>query len=176
MDSQFVMTVIAKDRPGLVESLSRIVADHQGNWLESRMAHLGGQFAGILRASVPAASAEKLLNALRGLESSGIKVSIIPDSPPAGADGGRRAELSLVGQDRPGIVRQIAQALARNGINVEELRTETSSAPMTGETLFHTEAEVQLPQNCSISQFRGEMEKIASDLMVDIKLHELTTP
>jgi glycine cleavage system regulatory protein len=47
---------------------------------------------------------------------------------------------------------------------------------MTGETLFHTEAEVQLPQNCSISQFRGEMEKIATDLMVDIKLHELTTP
>lgn len=173
MDNQFVMTIIAKDRPGLVESLSRTVADHQGNWLESRMAHLGGQFAGILRASVPAGSAEKFLAALRGLESSGIKINVTADAADV-TPSGRRAALGLVGQDRPGIVRQIAQALARNGINVEELSTETSSAPMTGETLFHTQAEIQLPQSCSISELRAEMEKIASDLMVDIKLHELT--
>lgn len=173
MDSQFVMTIIAKDRPGLVDSLSRTVADHNGNWLESRMAHLGGQFAGILRASIPAASAEKFLAALRGLESSGIKINVTADAA-AAPHSGRRAKLSLVGQDRPGIVRQIAQALARNGVNVEELSTETSSAPMTGETLFHTDAEIQLPENGSIPQLRAEMEKIASDLMVDIKLHELS--
>jgi glycine cleavage system regulatory protein len=173
MDTQFVMTVIAKDRPGLVESLARTLADHKGNWLESRMAHLGGQFAGILRASVPADSAEKFRAALRSMESSGIKIGLTVD--PAGAPpvAGRRAALSLVGQDRPGIVRQIAQTLARNSVNVEELTTETSSAPMTGETLFHTEAEIQLPDGCSISELRAEMEKIASDLMVDVKLHEL---
>jgi len=173
MDSQFVMTIIAKDRPGLVDSLSRTVADHNGNWLESRMAHLGGQFAGILRASVPAASAEKFLAALRALETAGIKINVTSDAAAAPATG-RRAKLSLVGQDRPGIVRQIAQALARNGVNVEELSTETSSAPMTGETLFHTDAEIQLPEGGSIPQLRAEMEKIASDLMVDIKLHELS--
>jgi glycine cleavage system regulatory protein len=173
MDSQFVMTVIAKDRPGVVDSLSRIVAEHQGNWLESRMAHLGGQFAGILRASVPAGSAENFLGALRALEGSGIKVNVTSDAATA-PQPGRRAKLSLVGQDRPGIVRQIAQALARNGVNVEELSTETSSAPMTGETLFHTDAEIQLPDGGSIAQLRAEMEKIASDLMVDLKLHELS--
>ncbi len=173
MDSQFVMTVIAKDRPGLVESLSRLVAEHQGNWLESRMAHLGGQFAGILRVSVPTASSETFLAELRALESSGIKVGITADSV-GQRTSGRRAALSLVGHDRPGIVRQISQALARNGVNVEDLSTQTSSAPMTGETLFHTHAEIQLPESCSIAQLRAEMEKIASDLMVDIKLQELS--
>src|SRR5687768_8460256 len=150
MDTQFVMTVIAPDRPGLVESLSRIVADHQGNWLESHMAHLGGQFAGILRASVPAESSEKFLAALRALESSGIKINVTADAATKSTSG-RRAELSLVGQDRPGIVRQIAEALARNGVNVEELSTETSSAPMTGETLFHTQAEIHLPESSSLA-------------------------
>jgi glycine cleavage system regulatory protein len=87
--------------------------------------------------------------------------------------GGRRAELSLMGQDRPGIVRQISEALARRGVNVEELITECSSAPMTGEILFHARAEVEIPGNCSIAELRGEFEKIASDLMVDIKLHEI---
>ena len=47
-----VMTVIAPDRPGLVEALAATVASHQGNWVESRMAHLAGQFAGILHIEV----------------------------------------------------------------------------------------------------------------------------
>lgn len=175
MDSQFVMTVIAQDRPGLVESLARIVAEHKGNWLESRMAHLGGQFAGILRVRAPQESSETLLAALRALESSGIKVHVAQDpaSAPTAAGAGRRAQLTLVGQDRPGIVRQVAQALAQKGVNVEELRTHCGSAPMTGETLFHTHAEIHVPERCSLPELRAELEKIAADLMVDFKLHEL---
>ena len=46
MKISMVMTLIGKDRPGLVESLSRTVEEHGGNWEESRMAHLAGQFAG----------------------------------------------------------------------------------------------------------------------------------
>lgn len=174
MDTQFVMTVMAQDRPGLVESLARVVAENGGNWLESRMAHLGGQFAGILRVSAPAGTADKLLASLRSLESAGLKIHVEADRTKVKATAGLRAELSLVGQDRPGIVRQISQALARHGVNVEELSTSCSSAPMTGESLFHTTAEIGLPETCSIAQLRAEFETIASDLMVDIKLREIT--
>ena len=45
MSVNLVLTVIGKDRPGIVELLSQIVAAHEGNWLESRMAHLAGEFA-----------------------------------------------------------------------------------------------------------------------------------
>ena len=48
MQVPLVMTVIGKDRTGLVETLAEIVAGHGGNWLESRMCRLGGEFAGIL--------------------------------------------------------------------------------------------------------------------------------
>ena len=53
MLANLVMTVIGADRPGLVEMVATRVADHGGNWLESRMCRLGGQFAGILRVEVP---------------------------------------------------------------------------------------------------------------------------
>ena len=51
--TDLVLTLIGPDRPGLVESLAKRVTAHGGNWVESRMAHLAGQFAGILRVEVP---------------------------------------------------------------------------------------------------------------------------
>ena len=65
--------MLGEDRPGLVESLASIIAAHEGNWSESRMAQLAGQFAGILRASVPDANAAALINALQGLAGRGLK-------------------------------------------------------------------------------------------------------
>ena len=54
MQIPLVMTIISPDRTGLVEAVARAVADHGGNWLESRMCRLGGDFAGILRIEIPA--------------------------------------------------------------------------------------------------------------------------
>ena len=52
METYLVLTVIGDDRPGLVEALAETIAAHEGNWLESRMSHLAGKFAGLLRVSV----------------------------------------------------------------------------------------------------------------------------
>ena len=68
MQISLVMTLISPDRTGLVESIARAVAAHGGNWLESRMAHLAGKFAGILRIEVPADKAAALQSALAELE------------------------------------------------------------------------------------------------------------
>jgi len=54
-----VLTVIGPDRPGLVESLSQAIAQQEGNWLESRMARMAGQFAGILRVNIEEERAEE---------------------------------------------------------------------------------------------------------------------
>jgi glycine cleavage system regulatory protein len=173
MEALIVITVVAKDRPGLVESLAGAIARNGGNWLESRMSRLGGQFAGILRLSVPQDEREKLVSALRALEESGLKLTIQEDLPETALPQGRVAELSLVGQDRPGIVRQISEAFARAKVNVEELETECTSAAMSGETLFHATARIQIPPACDTQNLRGDLEKIAADLMVDVRLTEL---
>src|SRR5207302_9970959 len=79
MQLSLVMTVIGRDKPGLVDSLAGIVAEHGGNWLESRMSRLGGHFAGILRVQVPAEKEAALVGALKKLEPEGLTVVIHSD-------------------------------------------------------------------------------------------------
>jgi glycine cleavage system regulatory protein len=174
MPLPLVMTIVAPDRPGLVESIAAVVAENGGNWLESRMSRLGGQFAGILRLEIAAEKRDQFLAALHPLETAGIKLVVQADELDFAPSGDRVAELTLVGQDRPGIVRQISRAFARHGLNVEELSTECSSAPMSGETLFHATARVQIPSSCRLPELQEELERIAADLMVDVKLEELS--
>jgi glycine cleavage system regulatory protein len=175
MHRSLVMTVIGRDRPGLVESVAGLVAECGGNWLESRMSRLGGQFAGILRVEVPAEKEQLLLEALKRLEAQGLKVVAHSDPPKPPAAKRPLSLLEIVGQDRPGIVRQISHALAGFGVNVEELHTECASAAMSGETLFKARAKLSIPESCDVAGLRRQLEKIAADLIVDISLENLAT-
>ena len=169
MRRSIVMTVIGEDRPGLVDSVASIVAQHGGNWLESRMSRLGGQFAGIVHVEVPQEKEPPLVQALKNLDAEGLKVVVYSDRRlPATQQ--PFSTLEIVGQDRPGIVRQISHALATFGVNVEELHTECSSAAMSGETLFRATARLSIPSSCNVEDLRQTLEKIAADLIVEISL------
>lgn len=170
MLSTLVMTVIGADRPGLVQLVSAAVADHGGNWLESRMCHLGGQFAGILRVEVPQERAAELVQALDALEESGLQVIVHTEAGAVAPTVGAAAVLELVGNDRPGILRSISGVLAAHGVNVEELSSERVSAPMGGGTLFQARATVVAPAAVNLAAVRADLERIASDLMVDLTL------
>ena len=169
-----VMTIIGPDRTGLVELVARVVADHGGNWLESRMCRLGGEFAGILRIELPVEKRQTLLGALQALQGRGLTIVVRPDEVAAAATKGRQTKLEIVGHDRPGIVREITSALARANVNVEEFSSECVSAPMSGETLFKAVARLQLPDSCELAALKKELEKIAADLLVDISFAEVS--
>src|SRR5215469_4828496 len=173
MKRLLVMTVIGRDRPGLVESIAGLVKEYKGNWLESRMSRLGGQFAGILRVELPTEQEKPLTASLRKLEARGLSIVVHPDMPPPSFEGARVSVLEIVGQDRPGIVREISGALASHGVNVEELQTECASAAMSGETLFKARAKLSIPAACNIEDLRRELEKIAEDLIVEISLGDV---
>ena len=165
------MTLIGPDRTGLVEAVARAVAEHDGNWLESRMCRLGGEFAGILRIELPADKKQPLLDALKKI--SGLNVVVQSGQTAVAASPGRQTKLEIVGSDRPGIVREITSALARANVNVEEFFSEVVSAPMSGETLFKASARLQLPEGCDLAALKKDLEKIAADLLVDVLFAEL---
>ena len=176
MLATLVMTVIGADRPGLVQLVASRVADHGGNWLESRMCRLGGQFAGILRVEVAKERRDELVNALRLLEVDGLRVIMHAEGDPAAqvrsgvAGGGSLATVELVGNDRPGILRSVSAVFAAHGVNVEELASERVNAPMDGGVLFQARATVFVPGQVRLAAVRADLEKLASDLMVDVKL------
>src|SRR5580658_6989149 len=104
MQIPLVMTLIGPDRTGLVESVARCVAAHGGNWLESRLCRLGGEFAGILRIEIPGRSKSAFLAELQTI--SGLTVTVHADDIKIPAAAGRQTKLEIVGHDRPGIVHE----------------------------------------------------------------------
>jgi glycine cleavage system regulatory protein len=169
-DVSLVLTAIGDDRPGLVEQLATAVSQHQGNWLQSSMAHLAGKFAGIVCVSVPAPQLEKLMAVLAALP--GLRVTAEHSLPSGSQSGGRRLKLVLVGHDRIGIVREVSQVLARHAVNVEDLSTHTASAPMSADVLFHATAELTASPTLDASALTRDLEQLSNDLMVDITLDE----
>jgi glycine cleavage system regulatory protein len=169
-DVNLILPAIGDDRPGLVEELATAISTHGGNWLEASMAQLSGKFAGIVEVAVPADQAEALKTALAKL--AGLKVSAEAAAAQKSAVAGRRFSLNLVGHDRIGIVKEVSLVLARHAVNVEELATHISSAPMSAEILFHCEAELTAALDFNAHELKAALEKLSDDLMVDINLGE----
>ena len=168
MTTYLILTVIGDDKPGLVERLAQTVAANSGNWLESSMSQLAGKFAGILRVSVADAQSDQLIKELNSL-SDNLKLVIEKGCVAETTQNSRTLNLSLIGNDRPGIIREISSALASQGVNVEELQTECTIAPMSGETLFNAKATLKVPVELKVDLLQAELERIADDLIVDIQ-------
>jgi len=168
MRTSLVLTVIADDKPGIVEQLSDHILAAGANWEESRMARLAGKFAGLLRVSIEAEHADALAARLKTLDPSlAVVVERTTDLQPGVF---RTLHLELVGNDHPGIVRDISRALAQHHVNIEELETDTTTAPMSGEALFVARARLRIPSTVTLEQLRRVLESLAGELMVDLSL------
>ncbi|MBL4821440.1 MAG: glycine cleavage system protein R [Gammaproteobacteria bacterium] len=168
MTTYLVLTVIGDDKPGLVEQLAQTVAANSGNWLESSMSQLAGKFAGILRVSVADDNADELIASLETLSDS-LKLVIEKVSAEDIGKASRTLSLSLIGNDRPGIIKEISSAIASQGVNVEELNTQCTIAPMSGETLFNAKATLKVPGELDLDELQQSLERIADDLIVEIQ-------
>ncbi|MEM9481820.1 MAG: ACT domain-containing protein [Verrucomicrobiota bacterium] len=172
MFTHLVMTIIGDDRPGLVDQLAEIIVDHEGNWLESQLAHLANKFTGIVTVQVPTENADALQSAAKSINGLRVHVEEAADSTASATPPGKPLVLDIIGQDRLGIVRKIAHCLAECGVNVEKLHSACESAPMSGEQLFRANIQARLPDGADEAAIHREIEKIASDLMVDISFSE----
>ncbi|MGE9271148.1 MAG: glycine cleavage system protein R [Verrucomicrobiales bacterium] len=159
------MTVLAPDRTGIVQTLSLTVAENGGNWLESRMARLAGQFAGIVRVEIEESQAEALIKALSTLE--GISIQATVEGPDCEQER-NHLTLDVVGNDRPGIVKTLSSAIAGAGANLEDLHTSLESAPMAGHPLFHAKGIVSLPEALAPGALIAAIEAVGEDLNVTV--------
>jgi glycine cleavage system regulatory protein len=172
MPVSLIVTIVGPDRPGLVNLISERVTAFGGNWLESRMANLAGQFAGIVHVHVPQPDVEALISAFGELEGQGLRIVATRGSEGVRGGVGRKMKLELVGQDRPGIVRDVSHALASRGVSIEELVTDCVSGSMSGENLVRASAQLLVPTDVATAQLRDALEALANDLMVDLTLDD----
>lgn len=167
-----VVSLIAADRPGLVAELAAAVAEHGGNWLESQMGRLGGTFAGAVLVEVAEEGIEDLTSAVRTLREVDVVEVTAATSGGAEDDDLTPVRLVAIGQDQPGIVREVTVALADRGLGIREFHTTTTDAPMSGERLFEAVAVVGAARDLDLTDLRTALDEVSTQLSLDIRLDE----
>ena len=163
-----ILSVIGSDRPGLTEALAAAVLSAGGNWLESHLSRLGGLYVGSVR--VEADDLEALRAAVRAVDAQGLEVRIAPTVEAASTVDGDSLDFSLVGQDRPGIVRQVTAVLAGLDVNIETFDTTITAEPHSGAPLFNLAARLRLPPGLRARAVQDALEAISAEIMVDLSL------
>jgi glycine cleavage system regulatory protein len=162
-----VLSVVGSDRPGLTEALAAAVLSAGGNWLESHLSQLGGLYVGSVLVELDAGSVDALRSAARTVDAKGLEVRIVPATEALGATG-EAVYFALVGQDRPGIVRQVTATLSGLDVNIETFETRISAEAYSGIPLFHMEARLRLPPGLAASGVQAALEQISAEIMVDM--------
>jgi glycine cleavage system regulatory protein len=170
--ARLVLTFVGDDRPGLVNAISEAVAAHGGTWLESRSTRLAGKFAGILLVGIADDQVIPLESALARLAPSGLRVSVDRGAQAEAHPPGPLVRLDVVGQERPGIVRDVTQALTGLGVNIEDFASGLESAPFTGEAMFRATARLRSPEGVTAEDLRKALEQLAGEIMVDFSVEE----
>lgn len=136
---EFAVTVIGRDRVGIVADVAGRLAALGANLTDSSMTLLRGHFAMTLVCTAQA-SADQLGAALRDLSGGDLLISVgeVGGDGPA-TTGGSSYVVSVYGADRLGIVAAVARAIAAVGGNITDLTTRLSG------TLYVLVAEVDLP-------------------------------
>lgn len=172
MTTRVLISFFADDRPGVIEAISSAVARSGGNWLDSRLSRLGGRFAGILQVHIAMSQESALRTALDDLKEAGIVTSMTSAGDPIAAAHATR-RLSLLGPDRPGIIRELTGALKKAGFNVQSMETGVESAPMSGEALFRATAQIESLEGSRMDELEAQLDAMAEAMTLEIDLQGL---
>ncbi|UNK71243.1 ACT domain-containing protein [Microbacterium sp. H1-D42] len=169
-----ILTVAGADRPGLVSAVADVVDAHSGNWENSRLAELAGTFAGVIEISVAPDRVDDLRAALGVLDGL-LTVTVHAVTSNAGSDASasptaQRITLTVLGNDRPGIVREVSGVLHAHALSIESMTTETRDAAMAGGRLFESSVTATVPASADLDALRAALERLATEIQVDITL------
>ena len=161
-----ILTVVGSDRPGLTKALADAVHAAGGNWLESHLARLGGRYVGSVLVDLPDEAQATLEAAAQRIDAEGLSVTVLTavEQP---APAGTMLRLELVGQDRPGIVREVTTVLAGLGVNIEDFATGIEPGAQSGLPLFRATARLLVPAGTSAETVGAALEAISGEIMVD---------
>ncbi len=163
-----ILTVAGADRPGLVSAVADAVDAHGGNWENSRLAELAGTFAGVIEVSVADDRVPALQSALRAL--TGLLTVTIHTGSDAAAAASSSLSLSVLGNDRPGIVHEVSGVLSAHALSISSMTTETRDAAMAGGRLFESTVTATVPASADLDALRADLEHLAAEIQVDITL------
>ncbi len=169
MSEQIVFTVIAQDKPGIVTTLANVVKQNSGNWLDSRMSQLAGEFAGIVHVEIELDKRKDLETALGNLSSEGIDITVRQAGSELSDSDYRMHEIEIFGNDRQGIVAEVSKLFSEKSINILEFDTSINEASMTGGMFFHADAVIAVAKDTNLDDLQDKLHSLADELSLDIE-------
>jgi glycine cleavage system transcriptional repressor len=163
--TSLAITVLGRDRPGIIAQTTGILAELGLNLEDSSMTLLRGHFAMTLICAGSVSSGEIAL-ALEPMAQDGsltVTVREVPDEPEHGPVAASYV-LTVHGGDRPGIVSAIAAEVASVGGNITDLTTRLAG------DLYLLVAEVDLPTGVDATALEASLTGVAAGLGVDVGL------
>jgi glycine cleavage system transcriptional repressor len=170
MSRNFILTLTGPDRIGIVDRVTGLLLDRDGNVEASRMARLGGEFAVLMLVSMPEERFDGLEHDLEALTRDGYKVTTTPAERPRAEvpPGWMPYQIQVHGADHEGIIHEVAHHLAGQGINIESVDSETTPAPVSGSPLFAMTAQILVPPGLSDAGWEAELENLGSRMNLEI--------
>jgi len=174
MNEWIAVSVIGRDRPGIVASASRVLYQHQYNIEDLSQTTLRGQFAMILIAST---SKEGTLTGLKRdfeelARDLGLEINLRKINPeeltPFSFGEMEPFILTVRGEDRPGLVYGIAEVLAERGINITNLDAKVARV---GQQLEYIQLfEVDIPKGLDFGLIQEKLRERGQEMGVSVDL------
>ncbi|MCP4987640.1 MAG: amino acid-binding protein [Colwellia sp.] len=162
--NHLVISCIGPDQTGLVDTLSKIISKHQGNWQVSSLHHLSGFFAGVIEVAVASERSSDLINELNAINGLNCQIEMAEPNLPKVAS---NLVLEITANDRAGIVQEVSSVIHHKSGNLIKLVSSRYSAAYSGQDLFKAKVQIAIDDN-SVDELVSSLEQIADDLMVDI--------
>jgi len=171
MTHQLVISAMGEDKPGIVKAVSKYILDCGGNIAESQMSILGGEFVLMTLVTGEALVLEKIESGLLSLtDPMGLTVIAKHTKPKVAKLEGVPYKIEIIAMDHPGIVHDVTDYLAKHGVNVQELATDSYAAPHTGTPMFALNIEIAIPSMVNVAEFRRSFNEFCDDMNLDVNL------
>ena len=164
MNSQFMLNIMGNDKAHLLKDLSNITHELGGKWLKSKFTRLEGQIAGIIKVDLPDSNKADLL---KRFEDAGELQLLISDVATNVASGHTSLELKIEATDKPGLVSEITQVLADEGVVISKMENHRISVPELGSLVFTAEMSLEVPADVEQEQLIEEIRQLNEELRVE---------
>ncbi|MGQ8364821.1 glycine cleavage system protein R [Glaciecola sp. 1036] len=161
-----VLTVIGRDKAGLINEIATAVSECKGNWLRSSFCHLAGQFAGFVEVLLEQDMHNELIRKCHAIAN--LQITLTPASEHVDTRS-KRIRMTVTGNDRQGIVNDITTTLKTFSVNIREMETRCESAANWGSPLFSAKLNLLCADEVEASELKSAIEALADDLIVEFE-------
>jgi glycine cleavage system transcriptional repressor len=170
-----ILTIAGKDRPGILDEISQYLFERSGNFRESRLVSLGGQFSMLFQVTGTEQAIAKIQNDLPLLAG---QSRVQAQLNPVEADAQQSIatfpyHFTATGKDQAGVVHRISHLMRVLNVNIEDLHVHVENADDPELARFRVDLELAIPRTIPITMLRDYFNHLCGEMQMDWSLREV---